>query len=304
MSGFDDVIERGSSRVKSDTESFRPRKEVKHDPPSSTSILELIEGLNIDGISNNMNPEIKEKVLIPLAGLLDKYGIADSIGESNTAQAGMGLFSLLGDVAPVIKGLAEYISGQRNNLKAEDKEFLERLKNNEMDGDFSDLFVSESKDETPPPAPAPVLGPNGENLSSINMNLNEVDWWAVMGVQNPEERRIRQMPEARRTYMAKDANKKLPSFGSAGEKPVIVGLPTLDDLAAEIGMKSEDLNNPTNNDNQSENTNEAIGEHLESVDFSTHESDSLIGDMDMDAIYSIDFESDDDSFEEISEEEN
>ena len=70
------------------------------------------------------------------------------------------------------------------------------------------------------------------------------------------------------------------------------------------GMKSEDLNNPTNNDNQSENTNEAIGEHLESVDFRIHESDSLIGDVDMDAIYSLEFESDDDSFEEISEEEN
>ena len=30
------------------------------------------------------------------------------------------------------------------------------------------------------------------------MNLNEFDWWAVMGVQNPEERRISQMPEARK----------------------------------------------------------------------------------------------------------
>ena len=89
---------------------------------------------------------------------MDKYGIGFN-GESNTAQAGMGLFSLLGDVAPVIKGLAEYISGQRNNLKAEDKN-SERLKNNEMDGDFSDLFVSESKNSAP--APAPVLGPNGE----------------------------------------------------------------------------------------------------------------------------------------------
>jgi hypothetical protein len=98
---------------------------------------------------------------------LDKYGVSESLGESNTAQAGLGLMSLLGDVAPVIKGLADYISGQRNSLREEDREFLDRIKDSQLDGDFSDLFVSESETETPTPAPQSMVGPRGENLNAI-----------------------------------------------------------------------------------------------------------------------------------------
>ncbi len=293
MSGFDDVIERGSKP--SNASNFEaPKQSIpKQEVPS---ILEIVENMNLGGLSNNLNPEMKEKVLVPLANLLDKYGISESLGESTTAQAGAGLFSLLGDVAPVIKGLAEYISGQRNSLNAEDVEFLEKIKESQSNGDFSDLFVSDSAEEqttNTTPTPPPVVGPNGENLGSINLNLNEVDWWSVMGVESPEEKKIRQMPKARQTYMAKDANSRLPTFGSAGERPTIQGLPTLDDLASEIGMSVEDLNNPDNNENQSLNTNEVVGVDLGSVDFTMEESEELLGDIDLDEIYNIDFESED-----------
>ncbi len=293
MSGFDDVIERGSKP--SNASNFEaPKQSIpKQEVPS---ILEIVENMNLGGLSNNLNPEMKEKVLVPLANLLDKYGISESLGESTTAQAGAGLFSLLGDVAPVIKGLAEYISGQRNSLNAEDVEFLEKIKESQSNGDFSDLFVSDSAEEqttNTTPTPPPVVGPNGENLGSINLNLNEVDWWSVMGVESPEEKKIRQMPKARQTYMAKDANSRLPTFGSAGERPTIQGLPTLDDVASEIGMSVEDLNNPDNNENQSLNTNEVVGVDLGSVDFTMEESEELLGDIDLDEIYNIDFESED-----------
>lgn len=295
MAGFDDVIERGFQQPSVDETNKIPKSKPKAE--NNTSILELVEGLNLGGISNNLNPDMKEKVLVPLANLLDKYGLSESIGESTTAQAGMGLFSLLGDIAPVIKGLADYVSGQKNRLSAEDSAFLDKIKESQSNGEFSDLFNSDNVVEEEVQQKAPqqnhVLGPNGEPMSSMNMNLKEVDWWSVMGVENPEQKLIRQMPKSAQTYMAKNAGQKLPQFGSAGEKPSIKGLPTLDELAAQIGKSVDDLDNPTNSESQSENKNEIIGVDLGSIDFNNEEADELLANIDLDEIYNIDFESED-----------
>ena len=132
---FRDVIESGRSNAYQPATSQAFERAIPKKNPTmflKPLSLRLVEGLNIDGLSTKMNPEMKEKVLVPLANLLDKYGVSESLGDSTTAQAGMGLMSLLGDVAPVIKGLAEYISGQRNSLRAEDKEFLDRIKESQM----------------------------------------------------------------------------------------------------------------------------------------------------------------------------
>ena len=76
-------------------------------------------------------------------------------------------------------------------------------------------------------------------------------------------------------------------------KPTIQGLPTLEDLASEIGMSVDDLNNPENSESQSVNEGEVVGVDLESVDFTMEESEELLGDIDLDEIYNIDFESED-----------
>jgi len=295
MTGFDDVIERGFQKPSVDETNKIPKSKPKSE--NQTSILELVEGLNLGGLSNNLNPDMKEKVLVPLANLLDKYGLSESIGESTTAQAGMGLFSLLGDIAPVIKGLADYVSGQKNRLSAEDSAFLEKIKESQSNGEFADLFNSDSSGEEEIKQETSqqnnVIGPNGENLSSINMNLQAVDWWSVMGVENPEQKLIRKMPKAAQTYMAKNASQDLPQFGSAGEKPSIMGLPTLDELAAQIGKSVDDLDNPTNSESKSENKNAIVGVDLDNFDFTNEESDELLANLDLDEIYSIDFESED-----------
>ena len=234
---FRDVIETGGSPI---SPAPSPKINKKVDAKPQTSILEIVEGLNIDGISSNMNPEMKEKVLVPLANLLDKYGVSESLGESTTAQAGLGLMGLLGDVAPVIKGLAEYISGQRNSLRAEDKEFLDRIKESQMDGDFSDLFVSES--EEAPQKQQPLVGPRGENLSAINISNAEVDWWEVMGVENPEKKATGLSPQLTEAFFAKDVGTKLPEFNVGGDKPSIVGLESLEDMATQAGIDYDTVN--------------------------------------------------------------
>ncbi len=58
-------------------------------------------------------------------------------------------------------------------------------------------------------------------------------------------------------------------------------------------MSVDDLNNPDNNESQRLNTNEVVGVDLESVDFTMEESEELLGDIDLDEIYNIDFESED-----------
>ena len=237
---FRDVIESGS--VKSPIPNTTKDSVKSNAKTAQTSILELVEGLNIDGISSKMNPEMKEKVLIPLANLLDKYGVSESLGESNTAQAGLGLMSLLGDVAPVIKGLADYISGQRNSLREEDREFLDRIKDSQLDGDFSDLFVSESETETPAPVTNSMVGPRGENLNAINVADSQVDWYAVMGVENPNAQVVGLNAELTDAFFAKDVSTKLPVFNVSADKPTLVGLQSLEDIAATSGINYDDVN--------------------------------------------------------------
>jgi hypothetical protein len=60
---FRDVIESGS--IKSPLPNTTKDSIKSNIKTPQTSILELVEGLNIEGISSKMNPEMKEKVLVP-----------------------------------------------------------------------------------------------------------------------------------------------------------------------------------------------------------------------------------------------
>ena len=66
MGRFDDIIERGGRRSFSD-EKTEPTGE-------SINILEMLESPDspLASVLQNLNPDMKSKVVIPLAGLLDK----------------------------------------------------------------------------------------------------------------------------------------------------------------------------------------------------------------------------------------
>ena len=98
-----------------------------------------------------------EKMLVPLLSLLDKYGVGETVTASPTMESATNAFEVIRDVAPVIKGAAEFISGRRAELESTDLEFLERIKASQgvadtslFDDEDEDLFmVGESVNEEP-----------------------------------------------------------------------------------------------------------------------------------------------------------
>ena len=138
-------------------------------PKKGKNIVELLTG--DDDIGEfarklNLDPEMAEKMLIPLLSLLDKYGVGETISASPKMESATNAFEIIRDVAPVVKGAAEFISGRKAELEATDLAFLEQIKEAQgvadaalFDDDDEELFsVGESieVDDTPAPAPAPV----------------------------------------------------------------------------------------------------------------------------------------------------
>ena len=93
----------------------------------------------------NLDPEMAEKMLVPLLSLLDKYGVGETVTASPRVEQATNAFEVIRDVAPVIKGAAEFISGRRAELESTDLEFLERIKEAQGVADAS-LFDDEDED--------------------------------------------------------------------------------------------------------------------------------------------------------------
>lgn len=167
MSRMDDVAD-GGFRTRSFEEHFRPdarsdyseliTKESPNPPQSETkkeekpkkgkNIVELLTGgedLEKFARQLNLDPEMAEKMLVPLLSLLDKYGVGETVTASPRVEQATNAFEVIRDVAPVIKGAAEFISGRRAELESTDLEFLERIKEAQGVADAS-LFDDEDED--------------------------------------------------------------------------------------------------------------------------------------------------------------
>lgn len=147
MGRFDDIIEKNTRR-------YSEEGEEEHSPQGTPiNLIELLEAEDspFGSLLENVNPEMKSKILVPLMGLLDKYGLGDSLGKSPTATSAVGLMSVLGDIAPVVKGISEFVTGQRNSLADEDKQFLKDIMTADNSSEFSDLFTDIGESETSAP---------------------------------------------------------------------------------------------------------------------------------------------------------
>ena len=95
-----------------------PKKEEK--PKKGKNLVELLTGGDDIGEfarKLNLDPEMAEKMLVPLLSLLDKYGVGETLTSSPRMESATNAFEIIRDVAPVIKGAAEFISGRRAELE-------------------------------------------------------------------------------------------------------------------------------------------------------------------------------------------
>jgi hypothetical protein len=140
---------RRSNLIEADNPSEPTQKKGK-------SLVELLVGdsdLNALAQKFNLDPEMSEKIFIPLLSLLDKYGIGESFTSSTQLESATNTFEIIRDVAPIVKGAAEFISGRKSELESDDLAFLQAIQESQNDAslfDDEDLFsVGESIVETP-----------------------------------------------------------------------------------------------------------------------------------------------------------
>ena len=274
MGNFDDIVEKGKRRVVDNTET---PSEFRGEP---INIVNLLEGPDspFSEYLQNLNPEMKSKVLVPLAGLLDKYGLGESLSSSPAATGAVGLMSVIGDIAPVLKGLADFISGQRNGLAAEDKKFLQEILNADESADFSELFsdVGEAVEESPQKAPTvhPLIG----EIPEIDISQGEIDWMSVLDPNGEFE------AKTEKKAMNLDAWEEIvPKSNPIASEPKIK-MPTLEELALQAGLSMDELNNQDSNIKNEEIKVE------EEISFSENLVDSIMDVESTDEIFYLDDE--------------
>ena len=183
MSEFDDVIERGRKKP---TEEESQKKQripnyadvgVDNESPKISLSSMLQDEPLLAELTNNINPELKTQVLIPLLNIVEKYGFAENLVASERTQSSLALMGVLSDVAPVLQGLSQYLEGHRNSLNDTDKEFLQNLQNLDSNEDLEGLFNSENELVVESPQKEhPLIG----KLPEIDASKGKVDWMKIM----------------------------------------------------------------------------------------------------------------------------
>lgn len=208
MSDFDDLVRNDrSDESRSDrttgTSSGSAGATTKKSSGNSASVASMFGASDMAELSRrfNLDPDMNERVLVPLVNFLEKYGVADAVDSSPTANRLLSLAEFWNDIAPVIKNASDFFGGRKNQLDDSDREFLERIRAAQNETADLSLFQSESDSESsaaggsatsgisigesvgsaplppPEPAPEPPKDPFKEPAS--------VDWYEMMGAPNP-----------------------------------------------------------------------------------------------------------------------
>jgi hypothetical protein len=188
------------------------------------SLMELLVGSNNQGDlarKFNVDPDMSDKVLVPVLNFLDKYGVGDSISGNPAAQTAGSLIEFLTDVTPVVKNAMEYFAGKQKQLSDEDRDFLNQIKEAQTTGDMG-LFIGETLE---PVVEEEVVQRTIKKPKTINEGIpldrdilsDGVDWNEAMGIA----------PSPQEEYSAEVHN----SFMTLG----------IEKLAAESGMSMEQI---------------------------------------------------------------
>ncbi len=174
--------------------------------------------------------------------------------------------------------MADFVSGQKNDLAEDDKKFLEEIMKAEQSSEFSDLFndIGESVEETPVEKvnTHPLIG----ELPAVDISNGPVDWMAVMDPDGTYER------TQKNKSMNLDSYAELvPKINPMSLEPKIK-MPTLEELAAEAGLNVETLKAEDSNIRPEE---EPIIE-IDSESFSEDLVDSIMDVESVEDIYYLD----------------
>lgn len=175
-----------------------PKLTSKAKKEKQKSLMEMLVGSNNQADlarKFNVDPDMSDKVLVPVLNFLDKYGVGDSIAGSPTAQTAGSLIEFLTDVTPVVRNAMEYFAGKQKELSDEDRDFLNQIKEAQSTGDMG-LFIGEtmepigeevvSEPEVQQTVPKPRATNEGIPLER-DIFTEGVDWEEAMGIQPSRE---------------------------------------------------------------------------------------------------------------------
>lgn len=176
-----------------------PKLTAKGKKEKQKSLMEMLVGSNNQADlarKFNVDPDMSDKVLVPVLNFLDKYGVGDSISTSPTAQTAGSLIEFLTDVTPVVKNAMEYFAGKQKELSDEDRDFLNQIKQAQSTGGDMGLFIGETMEpvgeviEQPETEVKPMAKPRATNEGiPVNRDIftEGVDWNEAMGIQPSKE---------------------------------------------------------------------------------------------------------------------
>ena len=181
MSDFGGLVRDDTSEDKA--EAKNPESKAKSSSKSNASLASVLGADDVASLTRkyDLDPELGERVLVPLVNFLDKYGVGDAVNESPTVSGIMSLAEFWNDIAPVVKNAADYFGGRQKTLSDDDREFLERIRQAQEESADMSLFqdaettsIGESIVEEPP---EPI-----EIVDDPFTSDKKIDWSEMLGM--------------------------------------------------------------------------------------------------------------------------
>lgn len=237
MSDFDDLLRNSKTENKDSSDQASDKSsDSKKKSSSSASVAGMFGASDMAELTRkfNLDPEMGERVLVPLVNFLEKYGVADAVDTSPTASRLLNLAEFWNDIAPVVRNASDFFGGRKQTLDDSDKEFLERIR--AAQNDSADMTLFQTEDDSTPPsgagfvsigesvdtAPAPASEP--VELPKDPFTDGPVDWYDLMGEPQPGKQKTH--------YETSGLNSRIETqFGING----------LEQLAKEAGLSIDEV---------------------------------------------------------------
>lgn len=165
------------SLIQKEEREIPKREEPKKKGKSFVELLTGDEDIGQFARQFNLDPEMSEKLLVPLLALLDKYNVGENVTANPRVESAFNAFEVIRDVAPVVRGAAEFVSGKRAELEADDMAYLEAIRQSQSVTDASlfdddeELFLMSDEPE-PEPTPQPTQQAPPPSFNTFGAN----DW--------------------------------------------------------------------------------------------------------------------------------